>query len=763
MKARLLFGGMFAMAFFFTGALFSCAADKNTFGADEGPVKIWAHRGSSARHPENTLEAFKAAAKLPIAGIELDIQLTKDGEIVVIHDETVDRTTNGTGAVKDWTLKDLKKLKIKSASKNPFKKSAGERIPTMREVLELLKPYCKKNGLLINIELKNSRVRYEGMEEKILSLVKEYGLEESVVYSTFNQDSLELLKKLDPSVKTGVLNGSEQVCVDFAARAPVDALHPYVGRLDAALDAMQSGLPVRAWGGAESFFPKKFECEIKDLKRLADAGVTDFITNIPEEYIKSPRRQTPVFELNRSFNYESGVMESSEQPVMADFHFYEVNPGDKIICVDKAWLYQAPFYDERVDESYIHTYCYSPEESWATFTKNINDGTWKKSDTVFDRHGWVRLCAKRADGSPIDASMIRGAQFALRLVRTPAARKANPVFDAGIEDTAKKALALKDKDTLTFALLTDSHYVINGGWEDTASNLLAVNKKAPFDALVHLGDFSDGMTSAAITKEYFYSNLSDLRRLGCPLHLVIGNHDANYFRGNPQAFDEKTQSKVFLARPQPYYYVDYADKKLRLLVLFSFDHTQQGQSNRYGFSDEEVEWTRSVLADMPADYKVIVFSHVPLLAKMHYWSEEIRNEAAMVKVLQDFNAGARTDNQAPGLANARSDNQASDLASARSSNQASGAAGQKGRLLAFVHGHIHADWVNSADLSFPIVSIGCAKVEDDQVKKSAGSTTYSRALGDATQDLWDALVVNTRTGRLDFIRFGAGEDRTLGE
>lgn len=747
---RFLFGGMFAMAVFFTGALFSCAEEKRTFGADEGLVKIWAHRGASARHPENTLEAFKAAAKLPIAGIELDIQLSKDGEIVVIHDETVDRTTNGTGAVKDWTLKDLKKLKIKSASKNPFKKSAGERIPTMREVLELLKPYCKKNGLLINIELKNSRVRYEGMEEKILSLVKEYGLEESVVYSTFNQDSLELLKKLDPSVKTGVLNGSEQVCVDFAARAPVDALHPYVGRLDAALEAMQTGLPVRAWGGSESFFPKKFECEINDLKRLSDAGVTDFITNVPEEYVKNPRSQTPVFELNRSFNYESGVMESSEQPVMADFHFYEVNPGDKIICVDKAWLYQAPFYDERVDESYIHTYCYSPEESWATFTKNVNDGTWKKSDTVFDRHGWVRLCAKRADGAPIDASMIRGAQSAIHLARTPAARKANPVFDAEIEDTAKKALALKGEDTLTFALLTDSHYVINGGWEDTASNLLAVNKKAPFDALVHLGDFTDGMTSAQVTREYFGRVNRDLKKLGVPLYYCLGNHDSNYFKGNPEPLDLAAQSRVYLGRESPNYYVDFAEKNLRLLFIHSYDHTQQGQGMRYGFSDEDVEWTRAALAGTPAGYKAIVFSHCPLLAKMHFWSEEIRNEAAMVRVLQDFNAGARPDNLAPGLANARTD------------NQASGAAGQKGRLLAFIHGHIHADWVNQSDLPFPVIAIGCAKIEDDQVKKSAGSTTYSRALGDASQELWDVLLVDANAGRLDFVRFGAGEDRRIG-
>ena len=78
----------------------------------EHTINIWAHRGCSYAYPENTLPAFKAACQLPVAGIELDIHLSKDGEVVVIHDETVDRTTNGKGAVADMTLAELQRLDI---------------------------------------------------------------------------------------------------------------------------------------------------------------------------------------------------------------------------------------------------------------------------------------------------------------------------------------------------------------------------------------------------------------------------------------------------------------------------------------------------------------------------------------------------------------------------------------------------------------------------------------------------------------------------
>ena len=99
-------------------------------------TKIFAHRGSKGTHPENTLTSFKEAVRVGSDGIELDVHLTKDGHLVVIHDETVDRTTNGTGEIRNLTLAKIKAMDAGSWFHNTY---AGEKIPTLEEVLLLLK------------------------------------------------------------------------------------------------------------------------------------------------------------------------------------------------------------------------------------------------------------------------------------------------------------------------------------------------------------------------------------------------------------------------------------------------------------------------------------------------------------------------------------------------------------------------------------------------------------------------------------------------
>ena len=721
----------FAMAAAFA-AFSSCSMSvgQNDLNKDNVKMEIWAHRGCSYEWPENTLPAFKAAAALDITGIELDIQLTKDNKIVVFHDETLDRVTDTSGNLRDFTLAQLKKVNVKTRA---GLKPQDARIPTIEEVFDLLSPYCKKRGLLINIELKTSRVRYEGIEELILKTVSDYGLEKYIVYSSFLPDSIILIKEKNPAAKTAILNASLAYCADFAAGRDVDALHPNVHRLDASGEWNKKGLAVRAWGSSEPFYPNVGDYEKLDLEALAAQGVTGIFTNVPEYYCSAGYKVYPLLQEGAAISYKTGFFVGEDNKKhLSDFHFYEVNPGDEFDFKAWGYLFQLAFYNDRIDPKLIHTYCYSDEESWATYTNNLQKFGWRFGKRNFREHGWARLLVRRLDGKPVGQADKAALERKCFFLRKKVPYKSKPFFDAEIQDTAGKVNALRaaDVDTLVLGLITDNHYVINGRWEDTAANLRAVNKKAPFDALVHLGDFTDGMTPLAITREYFGLVNADLKKLGVPLYYCLGNHDSNYFRKNPESVDALGQSRLYLQREEPHYYVDFAGKKLRALFLHSYDHMQEGQGKRYGFDDAEVEWVKTTLAQTPADYKVLIFSHVPLLAKMHFWSDEIRNEAAMVQVLQDFNAGA---------------------------------AGQKGRLLAFVHGHIHSDWVNDTDLSFPIVSIGCAKIEDDQVKKSAGSTTYSRALDDATQDLWDVLVVNARTGRLDFVRFGAGADRTLGK
>lgn len=123
-------------------------------------TKVWAHRGASGYMPENTLPSFQKAVELGADGVELDIQLSKDGEIVVCHDEMVDRTSNAKGWLKDYTLAELKEMDFSYQ----FKELGKVSIPTMKEVFELLKP----TNLIINIELKTGIFDYEGIEEKSL-------------------------------------------------------------------------------------------------------------------------------------------------------------------------------------------------------------------------------------------------------------------------------------------------------------------------------------------------------------------------------------------------------------------------------------------------------------------------------------------------------------------------------------------------------------------------------------------------------------------
>lgn len=247
-------------------------------------MKIWAHRGCSQNYPENTLTSFEKAMNVDkVTGIELDIQLTKDGELVVIHDEKVDRTTDGIGYVRDFTLKELKTLHIRTGKEEP------EHIPTMREVLDLLKPRLL-NGFKLNIELKNSVYQYPGMEEKIVKLIAEYGVQDSIVYSSFYPRSLLNVYELEPGAKFGVLNSWLSNCL-FAAKGMEKllnipegtiALHPGGSGLDIAPDMLE-GRTVRAWFGGH-LYPSKPTGGRMDFDKYAKAGVTDIFINEPEVY-----------------------------------------------------------------------------------------------------------------------------------------------------------------------------------------------------------------------------------------------------------------------------------------------------------------------------------------------------------------------------------------------------------------------------------------------------------------------------------------------
>ncbi|PRX67085.1 glycerophosphoryl diester phosphodiesterase [Cohnella sp. SGD-V74] len=207
-------------------------------------MKIWGHRGAYSSAPENTLSAFQLAAQMGADGVELDIQLTRDGEIVVIHDETVDRTSNGQGWVKDFTLSEIKKLNF---NKRGIAEPLHMEVPTLAEVLELLKP----TSLTVNIELKTGVVYYEGIERQALQLVDQYGMADRVVWSSFNHYSVQKIKQLEPSAGTALLcGGGILVTGEQCEKVGAEALHPHVKMLRypaLAEDCRKRGILIRTW------------------------------------------------------------------------------------------------------------------------------------------------------------------------------------------------------------------------------------------------------------------------------------------------------------------------------------------------------------------------------------------------------------------------------------------------------------------------------------------------------------------------------------
>ena len=205
-------------------------------------VKIFAHRGASAYAPENTLEAFRLAMEQGADGIELDVQMTKDGELVVIHDETIDRVSNGNGAVRDYTLEELKQFSVS----NHFEQYPDVKIPTLREVLELVKP----GTMEINIELKTGIYWYPQIEQKVLELVKEEGMEERIIYSSFNHYSVQKIRELSPEAETAYLIGDVMLDVaDYTRNTGIKGLHPalfHVKMADFLKEYKESGIAQEA-------------------------------------------------------------------------------------------------------------------------------------------------------------------------------------------------------------------------------------------------------------------------------------------------------------------------------------------------------------------------------------------------------------------------------------------------------------------------------------------------------------------------------------
>lgn len=231
-------------------------------------VKNYAHRGFRSKYPENTLLAFEKSIAANCDGIEFDVHLTKDSEVVIIHDETLEGTTNGKGRIKDHTLAELK---ILDASYKFNAEVGHQEIPTLKEYFE----FVKDQNIISNIELKTGIYEYPGIEEKVHNLIMEYKLEEKVLISSFNHESILRMKEIAPSIKCGLLFDTWLIHPEkYVKNLGIECYHPvgYSMRQEI-VDALKNeGIIVNVWVGKEPV----------DFNALIEMGIDGIITDYPD-------------------------------------------------------------------------------------------------------------------------------------------------------------------------------------------------------------------------------------------------------------------------------------------------------------------------------------------------------------------------------------------------------------------------------------------------------------------------------------------------
>lgn len=222
-------------------------------------VQLIGHRGYPALYPENTILSFQKAFESGCNGIELDLRITKDNKVVVIHDKTLDRTTNGKGLVKDYTLKELRTL---DAGK-------GEKIPELSEVLKVF------NKELLLLEIKDSLEDSLRLCRETLKLVDGEKDLERIIFVSFDLDSLKTIRKMRPEAKTGLIFSKVWPPIDAPYFLPmyINAICPRRDRVDVntASFALHNRLALYVW---------TIDTE-EEVKKMLKYGVTGIVSNDP--------------------------------------------------------------------------------------------------------------------------------------------------------------------------------------------------------------------------------------------------------------------------------------------------------------------------------------------------------------------------------------------------------------------------------------------------------------------------------------------------
>ncbi len=414
---------------------------------------------------------------------------------------------------------------------------------------------------------------------------------------------------------------------------------------------------------------------------------------------------------------------------MATKGFYKALPGSRIHLCNRAYLFAAAVFSMERDPKYIYSYAYEPEENWATYTCNLTPESYGQEDYVFQEECWFRVCARRRDGEDLTEEDSRHLENLAAFYCEPKEYTELSCFTQEIETTVARIRQEADVGCMKLCLLTDTHYTVNGTWEDTARNIQRVSGQIRYDAIIHLGDLTDGMLSKELTAAYVRRIVDDLEICGVPVYLTLGNHDSNYFRNRQNAFSRIEMKRLYRLHGDSGtdtgndldYYIDLPEYAVRMIFLASFDDTS---SIRYGYTEEQLCWLEEALFHADTGTKFLIFSHDAPLAKLDYWSFYIRNGERLLDLLERCNAE------------------------------------ETYQILGFFYGHIHADQIFE-ECSFPVIATGCAKLEYFPDMKPEGSVAHERTAGTVTQELWDSLLIDFQKQRLKMIRFGAGADREV--
>lgn len=242
----------------------------NLFLQHRSTPLIIAHRGSSTHAPENTLAAFTLAADQGADAIELDVTLSRDGQIVVIHDDTLDRTTTGHGRVDQLPYAEIAQYDAGAKFNARF---AGERVPLLAQVFEAV-----GQRLLINVEIKSTTIKTTGLEAKVIDLIRQHGLIERVIVSSFNPLALIKVKRAEPRLACGLLYApDEPIYLSRAWLAPLipnlEARHPQANTVtpEVVKHIHARGQKINVWTVLAA----------REVKALTAAGVDGLIGNDP--------------------------------------------------------------------------------------------------------------------------------------------------------------------------------------------------------------------------------------------------------------------------------------------------------------------------------------------------------------------------------------------------------------------------------------------------------------------------------------------------